>query len=187
MRTSFAVWLLLAISLAAAGALALRAEGPKVKVTFEESDELFANPGMGWQTFHRFADEDKALEGLPSSSAYFRFYWSDVEPAEGQVDFAKFDDLLARARRAGQKLAFRIMCAGTRQEYLYVPEWLKAKGCKGFEYQYSGRGPQHWVPDMEDPIFQKAHFRLIEELGKRYDGHPDMDLVDIGTVGLWGE
>src|SRR4029078_11347962 len=72
-------------------------------------------------------------------------------------------------------------------EYMYVPDWLKAKGCKGFEYQYDGRGPKHWVPDMEDPIFQKAHFRFIEELGKRYDAHPDLDLVDIGTVGLWGE
>jgi hypothetical protein len=40
---------------------------------------------------------------------------------------------------------------------------------------------------MDDPIFQDAHFRLIEEIGSRYDGHPDLDLVDIGSVGLWGE
>jgi hypothetical protein len=44
----------------------------KGKVTPEETDELLGNPGMGWQTFHRFADEDKNLEGLPSTSAYFR-------------------------------------------------------------------------------------------------------------------
>lgn len=159
----------------------------RIKVEPKESDELFANPGMGWQTFHRFADEDKALEGLPSSSAYFRFYWREIEPAEGQIDFARFDALLAHAKKAGQKLAFRIMCAGTNQDDLYVPQWLKDKGCKGFEYQYQNRGPKHWVPDMDDPFFQQAHFRLIEELGKRYDGHPDLDLVDIGSVGLWGE
>jgi hypothetical protein len=40
---------------------------------------------------------------------------------------------------------------------------------------------------MEDPLFQEAHYRLIRELGKRYDGHPDLGLVDIGTVGHWGE
>jgi hypothetical protein len=159
----------------------------KVKVIPQRTDELLANPGMGWQTFHRFADEDENLEGLPSSSAYFRLYWSEIEPVEGEIDFAKFDELLARARRAGQKLAFRIMCAGTREDYMYVPRWLKDKGCKGFEYRYRGKGPKHWVPDMDDPIFQKAHFRLIEELGKRYNGHPDLDLVDIGSVGLWGE
>ncbi|MCD6443467.1 DUF4832 domain-containing protein [Candidatus Bathyarchaeota archaeon] len=158
----------------------------KVKVFPEEIDELLANPDMGWQTFHRFADEDENLEGLPSTSAYFRFYWSEIEPVEGEIDFAKFDYLLTRAREAGQKLAFRIMCAGTGSEYMYVPRWLKDKGCRGFEYRRRG-GPKHWIPDMDDPIFQEAHFRLIEELGKRYDGHPDLGLVDIGSVGLWGE
>ena len=85
----------------------------RVKVEPRESDELLANPGMGWQTFHRFADEDQNLQGLPSASAYFRFYWREVEPQDGQIDFAKFDGLLAHARRAGQKLAFRIMCTGS--------------------------------------------------------------------------
>ncbi len=160
--------------------------GPAV-VKPEEIQDLLANPGMGWQTFHCFADGDKNLAGLPSGSAYFRFYWSNVEAEEGKIDFPKFDGLLARAKKAGQKLAFRIMCAGTDDDYLYVPKWLKDKGCKGFEYQYGGKGPMHWVPEFEDPLFQKAHFRLIEELGKRYDGHPDLDVVDIGSVGLWGE
>lgn len=169
------------------GAAAPAAEGPRVKTTFQETDELLANPGMGWQTFHRFADQDKALAGLPSASAYFRFYWDEIEPKEGQIDFAKLDELLAHAHRAGQKLAFRVMCAGTDRKPMYVPQWLKDKGCKGFEYRYDGGERRYWVPDMEDPIFQEAHFRLIEELGKRYDGNPDLDLVDLGSVGLWGE
>jgi len=70
----------------------------------EEIDELLANPDMGWQTFHCFADEDKKLEGLPSTSAYFRFYWSEIEPVEGRIDFAKFDYLLTHARKVGHKL-----------------------------------------------------------------------------------
>mgnify|MGYP000930089364 CR=1 FL=1 len=49
------------------------AASPMVRVEPRESDELFANPGMGWQTFHRFADNDPNLAGLPSASAYFRF------------------------------------------------------------------------------------------------------------------
>jgi hypothetical protein len=40
---------------------------------------------------------------------------------------------------------------------------------------------------MDHAMFQDAHLRLIRELGKRYDGHPDVDLLDIGSVGLWGE
>lgn len=158
-----------------------------VNVTPKETDELLANPGMGWQTFHRFADEDKNLEGLPSTSAYFRFYWNEIEPVEEQIAFAKFDGILAHARKAGQKLAFRIMCAGTRSDSMYVPQWLKDKRCPGFEYEYQTDGRKRWVPDMDDRIFQEAHFRLIRQLGKRYDAHPDLGLVDIGSVGLWGE
>jgi len=158
-----------------------------IEIKPKEADELLANPGMGWQTFHRFADEDENLAGLPSSCAYFRFYWKELEPEEGKIDFRKLDELLAHARRAGQKLAFRVMCAGTGRDYLYVPRWLKEKGCPGFEYLYQGRGAKHWIPDMNHPIFKTAHFRLIRELGGRYDGHPDLDLVDIGTVGHWGE
>ena len=150
----------------------------------KETDEILANPNMGWQTFHCFANEDTAF---PSSSAYFRFYWSQIEPVEGQIDFAKIDQILEKARKAGQKLAFRIMCAGTDNNYMHVPKWLKDKGCPGFEFKYQNVGPLHWVPDMDHPIFQEAHFRLIHELGKRYDGHPDIDLLDIGSVGLWGE
>ncbi|NLC57961.1 MAG: DUF4832 domain-containing protein [Armatimonadetes bacterium] len=158
-----------------------------MKTTFTESDALFPSPGMGWQTFHHFADEDPALGGLPSGAAYFRFYWKELEPEEGRIDFAKLDGLLAHARRAGQKLAFRVMCAGTDRDPIYVPQWLRDKGCKGYEYQYEGGATLYWVPDLEAPMFQETHFRLIEELGKRYDGHPDVDHVDIGTVGLWGE
>ncbi|MFQ5809879.1 MAG: DUF4832 domain-containing protein, partial [Armatimonadota bacterium] len=162
-------------------------EEPKVTVTPKETDALLANPHMGWQTFHHFADDDENLAGLPSTSAYFRVYWSALEPVEGEIDFTRLDDFLVRAKKAGQKLAFRVMCAGTSRDYMYVPQWLKDKGCPGFEYRRQGKGLEHWVPDMDHPMFQEAHFRLIRELGKRYDGRPDVDLIDIGTVGLWGE
>jgi hypothetical protein len=142
---------------------------------------------MGWQTFHRFADDDPNLEGIPSGSAYYRFYWSQLDPVEGQIRYAFFDSLLARAHNAGQLFAFRVMCAGTNNDYMHVPAWLKDNGCKGYEYRRADDGVMHWVPDMEDPQFREAHDRLIRGLGQRYDGHPDLDHVDIGSVGLWGE
>ena len=114
------------------------APSPTVRVRPVQSDELLANPGMGWQTFHRFADEDPNLAGLPSASAYFRFYRREIEPQEGQIAFARFDDLLAHARRAGQKLAFRIMCIGSGAS-MDVPTWLKEAGCNGVESAYGGR------------------------------------------------
>jgi len=167
--------------------LASSAFAQNIIVNPEPSDELFANPGMGWQTFNRFADEDPNLAGLPSGSAYFRLYWSEVESEDGMIDFAMFDEMLAHAHRAGQKLAFRIMCAGTDNDYMHVPAWLKENGCPGWEYSYGESEVKHWVPDMDSAEFKHAHYRLIRELGARYDGHPDLDALDIGTVGLWAE
>src|SRR5687768_16445420 len=157
---------------------------PLVNVKPKESNELIANPGMGWQTFHYFKDKDRALQGLPSASAYFRFYWREIEPTDGAIDFARLDEMLAQGRKVGQKVALRVMCTGS-DNYADSPLWLKEAGCKGIEVEYSGA--KHWYPDFTDPIFREKHGRLIRELGKRYDGHPALDTLDIGTVGLWGE
>ena len=42
-------------------------------------------PGVGFQTFFRFEDEDPNMKQLPfpSGSAYFRWMWLDIEPDEG--------------------------------------------------------------------------------------------------------
>ena len=40
---------------------------------------------------------------------------------------------------------------------------------------------------MDDPIIVKAHLDFIKRLGERYDGHPDIDHLDLGSIGWWGE
>jgi len=39
-----------------------------IKIVPEETEEVLSNPGMGWETFHHTADEDKSLpEWIPST------------------------------------------------------------------------------------------------------------------------
>ena len=40
---------------------------------------------------------------------------------------------------------------------------------------------------MNDPLVLKKHLDFIQRLGARYDGHPDVDHVDLGSIGWWGE
>src|SRR2546430_1049101 len=115
---------------AVGAATSISPSGSRVTVTPREIDDLLPNPGMGWQTFHTFADCDPALQGLPSSCAYFRFYWREIEQVEGHIDFPRLDSLVEHARRASQRLALRIMCTGSG-EYMDCPAWLKEKGCRG--------------------------------------------------------
>jgi hypothetical protein len=54
-----------------------RAENTEwVLVVPEETDEILANPGMGWETFHRTANQDKNLPlWIPSTIHYARWGW----------------------------------------------------------------------------------------------------------------
>ncbi len=160
-----------------------------VTVRPRESDQLLVNPGMGFTTFYSFNGDSININHPECSIAYFRFYWDDLEPRDGEPAFAMLDSLLALARERGQKLALRVMCQNGHEmadkrgnDYHEVPAWYR-EIASGFLYPDS----IHWQPDYDDPLFLEKHGRLIRMLGGRYDGHPDLDHVDIGSVGHWGE
>ncbi len=163
------------------------AHGQQVVVSPEETDEILANPGMGWQTFHRTRTQDKNLPSwIPSTVHYARWGWRELEPQPGKIDCAFLDSVLKESREAGQALAFRVMCCSTSPRQPYHPQWLPNIGGKVVTTRY-GSGPELEVPVLDDPKVLAAHLDFIDRLGDRYDGHPDIDHIDLGTVGWWGE
>jgi hypothetical protein len=158
-----------------------------VRILPKETDEILANPGMGWQTFHRTADDDKNLPAwIPSTVHYARWGWGTLEPEKGRIDYDFLDDVLKETHEAGQKLAFRAMCCSSYPRRPYHPDWLQDIGGKVVVTRY-GDGPELEVPVLDDPPVLTAHLDFIKRLGTRYDGHPDIDHVDLGSVGWWGE
>ena len=156
-----------------------------VTVTPAPSDAVFANPGMGWQSFHRNAHEDPARAVAPSSVYYGRWFWEELEPTPGAYDFSPIDEALAEAQAAGQTLAFRVQMVTDVQG---GPAWLRDLGGREFTTEHNAsQGRRYRVPDLDDPLVLRRHAALIRRLGERYDGHPDIDHIDIGTVGYWGE
>ena len=152
-----------------------------------ESDALLVNPGMGFTTHSSL---DGEVPGYPKSTiAYYRWYWDELEPEEGKFNWVMVDSVLAAARAHGQRLATRIMPANGRPR---IPDWYRNSGAKGWDFvaestQNAGRTDPSWMPDHEDPLFAKYMGRLVKEFAKRYDGHPDIDHIDIGSYGHWGE
>jgi hypothetical protein len=67
-----------------------------------------------------------------------------------------------------------------------VPAWYREMvGIKkDWEYNSSVNG---WVVDPEDPRYVQYFGGMIASLGKRYDGHPSMNAVDLSFIGAWGE
>ena len=70
-----------------------------VRVEPKETDEILANPGMGWETFHRTADDDKNLPSwIPSTIHYARWGWKVLEPEKGKIPYDFLDGVLKERR-----------------------------------------------------------------------------------------
>ncbi len=169
-----------------------------------ETTEGLVNPGMGWTTFNSFQGDEKNRGYPPTSLAYFRLYWDRLEPEEEQYRWDIIDDLLARAAQCGQDLALRVSAmngvvnsgetalrqAGLKPRNYRVPDWYRHSGARGQDFVPRGQGTDAvpiWEPDYGDDLFLEKHGRFITALGRRYDGHPHLDHVDIGSIGRWGE
>jgi len=167
-----------------------------------EIPDVLVNPGIGFTTFQRFNgdalnegagwtegrpieyqdfDGDLTNEGYPETSlAYFRVNWRFVEPRPGEYDWAMLDRALDTARERGQTLLLRI--SPYEADDLDVPDWYRER--VGPE---PGLANGKWRTDAENPLYLQYFGGLIRELGARYDGHPDLEAVDVAIVGYWGE
>ena len=172
------------------------------KVYPKESDELLLNPGIGFTTFQRFNgdalnpgidwtegfpityqkfDGDLTNDRYPQTTiAYFRVNWRFIEVEPKVYKWELIDKALKTAADRGQTLMLRISPyeGGDEKD---VPTWYR--NMVGEEKLKSKK----WRVDPESPEYLEYFGGMIAELGKRYDGHPDLEAVDISFIGYWGE
>jgi hypothetical protein len=121
---------------------------------------------------------------LPKASiAYCRWYWSVLEPEPGKFRWDIIDLALREARDHGQTLAIRLMPYSNKDP---LPEWYRNSGARRANKPTDKDG-NIWQPDFSDPLYLKYWGELVAAAGKRYDGNPYLDSVDISSVGYWGE
>ena len=173
-----------------------------VVVRPKEIQDILVNPGMGITTFQRFnrqaiypdlhwsevgpegpvADAPTKPDFPSASIAYLRWFWHQIEPARGKYRWDIIDSALEEARRHGQRLMVRIMPYDQKDP---LPEWYRNSGRRA--NKDSDEDGKIWSPDSDDRFYVQSWTALIQQLGRRYDGHPFLDTVDISTVGYWGE
>jgi len=158
-----------------------------------EIDDVLVNPGIGFMTFQRFNGDAlneglKWTEGYPivyqefkgslenknhpmTSIAYFRVYWKFLEPEQGKYRFDLLDTALRTAHNRKQALMLRVAPYGTGKDN-DVPDWYRTM--VGPE---PGLKIAKWRTNPEDPRYAQHFGKLIREIGKRYDGHPDICLL----------
>jgi hypothetical protein len=186
----------------------LRWEGQARTVYPREIHGVLVNPGMGIQTFQRYNgqtinpgtawSEFGPTQRVPAAAtqpdypeasvAYCRWNWRDLEPEEGHYRWDIIDLALSEARAHGQTLMIRLMphVGGDNR-----PDWFKKIAAPGRAdlsvppaRLTRPRGDQ---PDYDDRQYLKHWGALVAAAGARYDGHPDLEAVDISSIGSCGE
>jgi hypothetical protein len=168
------------------------AESNDVHVQFREVDTLFANPGQGWMSQQR---SPRGEPRFPCSVVYIRFNWADAEPEEGNYNWKLIDDVIAAWKPRGAAVAMRVMtCNAHSSGYYSSPKWLFDAGCTSSEYVVGGDDPTSGgkripriEPDYANRLYLEKHGSFLKALGERYDGRPEVEFLDVGSYGVWGE
>jgi hypothetical protein len=169
----------------------------------KEIDEVLVNPGMGIETFQRFngdainpelgwSEEGPVVKLAPAAGAvdfpastisYCRWFWETLEPEQGKVRWEILDEALRQAHAHHQALAIRLMPYDQKHP---LPQWYQKSGARRANLPTDKDGAI-WQPDFADPLYLKYWGAVVAAAGERYDGHPDLDSVDISSIGYWGE
>ena len=176
------------------------------KVRFQElRHPLLTNPHKGCATFQRFngdplnqgtrwseegpltfppADQDIADAYLPCTVAYCRWFWEAFEPEAGKFDWSMVEGAQQTARERGQTLQVRLMPHGS-QGQPQLPQWYQDK----YPTREGGKKPgrKYIEADYDGPEYLDTWGRAIADFARRFDGHPDLESVDIAFIGPWGE
>jgi len=153
----------------------------KGTTTFQRfnGDPLY--PGIWWndrkgpETFGPPANRDLSNDRYPPTRiAYCRWVWRVLEPAKGRFHWEIIDKALKTAAARGQTLQLRV------QPFVgnTIPAWYWKTGARR-------RGRRS--PDHNDPLYLKHWGEFIRALGRRYDGHPALESVDVAYGGSCGE
>ncbi len=158
---------------------------PQVVISPKSIDSVLHNPGIGVETFHQ-GTQPKSYP--PSQIYYWRFHWSDIETKRGQIDFAKIDAKLKKARDNGQRVGIRIMSVNDYGCQTCIPQYVvdDAGGVTVSAGTDGGSFKTVFWPNYNKAFMDDVE-ALMKALGKRYDGHPDLNHIDLGFFGCWGE
>lgn len=130
--------------------------------------------------------------------SYCRWPWRWFEPAKGSYNWGLLDQALKTAKARGQTLQIRFEPFTRAIDYssepitakrhppemsVDMPDWYWDTGAAWIE-----KGPyDRHEPDFNDPRYFKHFGAFIRAAGRRFDGHPDLESVDIAVAGKWGE
>ncbi len=163
--------------------------------SLSDDERILENPHKGWYwhyidngfgrgAYRELHDENDALSDFPClNHLYLRFDWGDIERGDGVFDWSYIDEIMDKWGARGYTFALRICCyEGIEKIPFATPRFVFEKGAKGYDV-----GGGRIEPDYSDPVFLYYLERFLSEAGRKFDGDPRIETVDIGSFGTWGE
>jgi hypothetical protein len=171
-----------------------------VTVTPVDTGEALVNPGMGFthyeysnlpETYGARLDYGDTVDEFPGlSTIYLRLAWGLLEPEEGRFDWSWFDGPAQRWIANGKRLVLRLTTSESFNRYA-TPKWVYDAGARKVpflsQYKDAYLGGGSFEPDFGDPVYLEKLDRFLAVAAARYDGDPNVDFIDVGTFGMWGE
>ncbi|MFZ2656930.1 MAG: beta-galactosidase, partial [Victivallales bacterium] len=127
------------------------------------------------------------------------FYWSVLEPEEGKYRWEILDQALKYWGDRGKKVVLNPASIGLSVYFCEewggyqdaLPKWVVKAGVptltiKEVSLTYLGLPGGSLFPLTWDEVYKEKYSAFIKKLGARYDGHPALEYVRVGT-GRLGE
>lgn len=156
-----------------------------IKRTYRPIDVGGAAPMTGWAVPAESYGQDDRLD---VSLAYAEATWAELEAEKGVYNFEAFEEKnhFAEWWAEGKRIILRVVSdrpgeAGHKD----IPEWLvKEMGGEllAGSYYTTAQG-SGFSPDYSSIAMRDAHGKLIAALAKRYDEHPGVAYIEIGSLG----
>lgn len=113
------------------------------------------------------------------------FEWREIEPEDGVYNWKLIDDEIKPWADAGKVVAIRIMSACN--DGSASPMWLFEKCGVPMVDSTKYSASSIIFPVFWNATFERKHAEMVRELAKRYDGHPNVEFVQVSGVGRWEE
>ena len=155
---------------------------------FRPSAEADCAPLSGWAVR---ADAWGKSDRIDAQLVYAEATWAELEPENGIYDFEAFEQAnhLEKWWAEGKRVILRLTadCPG-EAGHKDIPEWLVemmgGEELAGNWYD-SSRG-SGFSPDYSSIVMREEHRQLIAAAAERYDGHPGVAYIEIGSLGWNG-
>jgi hypothetical protein len=117
--------------------------------------------------------ETKAFEG-----AQLKYTWRELEPEKDRYDFSAIRNDLTFLSSKGKKLFIQLQEASFSPKYILIPKYLQSPEYHGGaapQYRIENNDEEHaqiegWVARRWDPKVQERFHKLLNALGKEFDG-----------------